>query len=74
MNVKENKNFSITFDNEEMTSARTVDEALECVLSLMEDETLTNMETKEALDAEDIETAQNVLRMLFSKTSSNWEY
>lgn len=74
MNVKENKNFSITFDNEEMTSARTVDEALECVLSLMEDETLTNMETKEALDAEDIETAQNVLRMLFSKASSNWEY
>lgn len=40
----------------------------------MEDETLTNMETKEALDAEDIETAQNVLRMLFSKASSNWEY
>lgn len=74
MNVKENKNFSITFDNEEMTSARTVDEALECVLSLMEDETLTNMETKEALDAEDIEIAQNVLRMLFSKASSNWEY
>lgn len=74
MNVKENKNFSITFDNEEMTSARTVDEALECVLSLMEDETLTNMETKEALDAEDIETAQNVLRMLFSRTNSNWEY
>lgn len=74
MNVKENKNFSITFDNEEMTSARTVDEALECVLGLMEDETLTNMETKEALDAEDIETAQNVLRMLFSRTNSNWEY
>ena len=74
MVVNENKNFSISFDKDEMQSARTVDEALEFVLSLMEDETLTNMETADVLDAENIETAQEVLRMLFSHSESNWKY
>lgn len=74
MVVNENKNFNISFNKEEMQSARTVDETLEVILSLMEDETLTNMETNDVLDAENIETAQEVLRMLFNKLNSNWTY
>lgn len=74
MTVNENKNFNISFDKEEMQSARMVDETLEFILSLMEDETLTNMATNDVLDAENIETAQEVLRMLFNKSNSNWTY
>lgn len=74
MVVNENKNFNISFNKEEMQSARTIDETLEFILSLMEDETLTNMETQDVLDAENIETTQEVLRMLFSKSTSNWTY
>lgn len=74
MVVNENKNFNISFDKDEMQSARTINETLEFILSLMEDETLTNMETQDVLDAENIETAQEVLRMLFSTSTSNWTY
>lgn len=74
MTVKDHKSFAIEFDTEETKSAQIIDETLECILSLMEDEELTNMETKDVLNAEHIEIAQDVLRMLFKSKCSNWEY
>lgn len=74
MTVNENKNYTIEFDHDEMKAAQTVNEALEFILSLMEDEELANIETEEVLDAEDIETAQRVLQTLFSRKTSHWEH
>lgn len=74
MTVNENKNYTIEFDHDEMTAAQTVNEALEFILSLMEDEELANIETEEVLNAEDIEIAQRVLQTLFRRKTSHWEH
>lgn len=73
MVVNENKILNIKFSNEEMKSAQTVNEALELMLSLMEDEELLHIETDDALDSGDIERAQEVLRIVFSHSEGNWQ-
>lgn len=73
MIVNENKTLNIKFNSEEMKSAQTVNEALELMLSLIEDEELLHIETDDVLDTEDIEKAQNVLNILFSHSEGNWQ-
>lgn len=73
MVVNENKILNIKFSNEEMKSAQIVNEALELMLSLIEDEELLHIETDDVLDTEDIEKAQNVLNILFSHSEGNWQ-
>ena len=73
MTVNETKSFNIKFSNEEMKSAQTVNEALELMLSLIEDEELIHIETDDVLDSGDIERAQDVIRIVFSHSEGNWQ-
>lgn len=73
MVVNENKILNIKFSNEEMKSAQTVNEALELMLSLIDNEELLHIETDDALDSGDIERAQEVLRIVFSHSEGNWQ-
>ena len=74
MVVNENKILNIKFSDEEMKSAQTVNEALEFMLSMIDDEELLHIETNEVLNTDDIETAQEVLRIVFSHSEGNWKY
>ena len=52
MVVNENKILNIKFSDEEMKSAQTVNEALEFMLSMIDDEELLHIETDEVLNTE----------------------
>ena len=74
MVVNENKILNIKFSDEEMKSAQTVNEALEWMLSMIDDEELLHIETDEVLNTDDIDIAQKVLRIVFSHSEGNWKY
>lgn len=74
MVVSENKILNVKFSDEEMKSARTVNETLELMLSMIDDEELLHIETNEVLNTDDIEIAQEVLRIVFSHSEGNWQY
>lgn len=73
MTVNENKTFKISFNQDEMKSAQVINEALELMLSLIEDGELLHTETDDVLDSGDIERAQDVIRIVFSHSEGNWQ-